>query len=97
MEVKNMSKSIYGVVDSGVFGLRIVTGIVTGVQYTKTKPLFKIEYKDGSVWTDKVADNKDDLFKLMNVTPLEEVEKLLDLKIKFDVKEQIKGTLNKNE
>lgn len=83
MEIELMNKPIYGVVDRGIFGVRVVTGIITGVQFTDNLPLYKIEYKDGSVWTDKVTDNVEKLLELMSVIPLKNIPNLLVLKTKF--------------
>lgn len=83
MEVKLMSMPVYGVVDRGIFGVRVVTGIITGVQFTENLPLYKIEYKDGSVWTDKVTTDVNELLQLMQVTPLDSITKLLPLKTNY--------------
>jgi len=35
--MKNMGLPKYGVIDSGLFGFRIIAGMVTGIRYTEDK------------------------------------------------------------
>lgn len=67
---------LYGVVDRGIFGLRIIYGIVIGVQYTSNKPKYCIASDNSSVWTDNVSDSPEGLIELLNIpTPTEIVNK----------------------
>lgn len=73
----------YGVIDNGVFGSRIVTGIVTGLRFTENEPLYELSFGKNSWWTSQIADNTDDLFKFFNLAPLERVKDTHGLQIKF--------------
>jgi hypothetical protein len=39
--MKNIGKPRYGIIDSGLFGIRIVSGIITGIRYTEENQFMK--------------------------------------------------------
>jgi hypothetical protein len=82
MESK-INKPLYGLVDRGVFGVRIISGIVIGVQYTAKEPLYCIATENSSVWTSVVADDIDGLVKLLNIPSPKEILAKSKLNINF--------------
>lgn len=83
--MENIGKPKYGLLDSGIFGLRIVAGIVTGIQYTEDKPLYQIRFGKDCWWSSKIADSPEELIKFFELASLERIEKTHELKIKFNV------------
>ena len=82
--MNNIGKPKYGVIQNGVFGTRIVTGIVTGIRFTEDKPVYELSFGKDKWWTSDVTDNKEDLFKLLKLTPLNRVVETNTLKIKYE-------------
>lgn len=81
--MENISKPKYGIVDSGLFGARIVAGIVTGVRYTEDLPIYEISFGSTKVNTSKIADSPEEIFKMLNLASLERIKETHGLKIKF--------------
>ena len=42
--MENIGKAKYGIIENGIFGTRIISGIVTGVRYTEDKPIYEISF-----------------------------------------------------
>lgn len=82
--MKNIGKPKYGVIQNGVFGTRIVTGIVTGIRFTEDKPVYELSFGKDKWWTSDVTDSKEDLFKLLKLTSLNRVIETNTLKIKYE-------------
>lgn len=82
--MNNIGKPKYGVIQNGVFGTRIVTGIVTGIRFTEDKPVYELSFGKDKWWTSDVTDNKEDLFKLLKLTSLNRVVETNTLKIKYE-------------
>lgn len=68
-----MDKPIYAVVDAGVFGARIIAGIIIGIQFTNKKPVYCIGFGKNSVWTSNIAHNKEELLGLLEIPDLDKV------------------------
>lgn len=81
---KNMSQPRYGIIENGIFGTRIIAGIVTGIRYTEDKPVYELSFGKDKWWTSQIAENKDDLFKELNLASLERVKETHGLKIKYE-------------
>lgn len=79
-----ISKPVYGVINSGIFGAQIITGVVTGIQYTEEKPIYQISFGKSSWWTSVITEDKEQLFELLNITSLERVKETHGLKIKYN-------------
>lgn len=79
-----MKKPVYGIVDNGLFGLRIVSGIVTGIRYTEDKPVFEVSFGKDRWWISSVAQSKEELIGMFDLAPLERVNETHGLKIKYD-------------
>lgn len=81
MEHLNTAK--YGILDSGLFGARIISGIVTGIRYTEDKPMYEISFGKSSWWTSEIAETPEELFKALNLASLDRIRETHGLKIKF--------------
>ena len=81
--MKNIGKPKYGIVDSGLFGVRIISGMVTGIRYTEDKPMYEISFGRDKWWTSEIADTPEEIFKLLKLAPLDRVEKTHGLQIKY--------------
>lgn len=82
--MKLLQKPVYGLIDNGIFGVRIISGIVTGIRYTEDKPVYEISFGKNTWWTNEVTESVEDLLKMINIAPLERVKDTHGLKIKFD-------------
>lgn len=81
--MENIGKPKYGIIDNGIFGSRIISGIVTGVRYTEDKPYYEVSFGRDKWWTSEIADNTEDIFKALKLTSLEKVRETHGLKIKY--------------
>lgn len=79
-----MNLPMYGVIKNGIFGYQIVSGIITGIRYTEEDPVYEISYGSNKWWVSKIADNKEDLFELLNIASLSKIKATHGLKIKFE-------------
>lgn len=82
--MENIGKPKYGVIDSGLFGLRIVAGMVTGIRYTETVPEYEIRFGKNTWWTSKIADTPEEIVKFFELAPLERVKQTHGLMIKYE-------------
>lgn len=64
---------VYSVIETGIFGLRVICGVIIGVQLTNNEPRYCIGYEKNSYWVNKVALNKDDLLNMLQVPNLSDV------------------------
>ena len=80
---ENVGKARYGVIENGVFGTRIVAGIVTGIRFTETEPVYEISQGSDKWWTSIITDKIDDVIKALKIESLDIVEKKSELKINF--------------
>ena len=77
-------KPKYGLIDSGIFGVRIVSGIVTGIRYTEDKPVYELSFGKDKWWTSEITDNIEDIPKMLKLVSLERVKETHGLKIKYE-------------
>lgn len=82
--MENIGKPKYGILENGTFGNRIVSGIVTGIKFTESNPIYEISFGKDKWWTSEISDNTDELFKLLKLAPLERVKETHGLKIKYN-------------
>ena len=82
--MNEFGKPKYGIVENGIFGTRIVSGIVTGVRFTEDKPLYELSFGKDKVWTSDITDNVDDLPKMLKLVSLERIKETHGLKIKYN-------------
>ena len=87
--MKNIGKPRYGVIDNGLFGLRIISGIVTGIRYTEDEPVYEISFGHDKWWTSSIYEKIEELtdYETLQLAPLERIIETHGLKIKY-------GTLN---
>lgn len=78
-----MGKPMYGIIDSGSFGLRIVSGIVTGIRHTEDKPMYELSFGKNSWWSSQITDKVEELGSMFNLVSLERVSETHGLNIKF--------------
>lgn len=83
MENKNIGKPKYGIIENGIFGTRIISGIVTGVSYTEGNPIYEISFGKDKWRTSEITESIDDIFKVLKLAKLERVEETHGLKIKY--------------
>ena len=69
---------------TGYFGVRIVSGIVTGVRFTEDKPIYELSFGKDKWWTSEITDNIEDIFKVLNLVSLNRVKETHGLKIKYN-------------
>jgi len=84
--MENIGKAKYGVIENGIFGTRIVSGIITGIRFTEDKPFYEISFGKDKWWTSEITDNIDDIFKVLKLVSLERVTETHGLKIKYLIK-----------
>jgi hypothetical protein len=83
-EDKHIGQPRYGIVDNGMWGLRVVSGIVTGKRYTEDKPLYEISFGKNSWWTSELCEDPSEILKFFNLASLDRIRETNGLKIKFD-------------
>jgi len=81
--MENIGKPKYGILDNGIFGVRIISGIVTGIRYTEDEPVYELSFGKNKWWTTEITDNVDDIFKALKLAPLERVAQTHQLSIKY--------------
>jgi hypothetical protein len=82
--MNNIGMPKYGIITNGIFGTRIVSGIVTGVRFTEDKPIYELSFGKDKWWTSEITDNIEDIFKVLNLVSLERVKTTHGLKIKYN-------------
>lgn len=83
MNNSNIGKAVYGIIDNGIFGVRIVSGIVTGVSYTENNPIYEISFGKDKWRTSKITYDINKVIEMCNIADLNRVEKSHNLKIKY--------------
>lgn len=79
-----MGKPKYGIINSGIFGVTIVSGIVTGVSYTEDKPVYELSFGKDKWKTTEITDSLDEVFKALKIVSLDRIKETHGLKIKFN-------------
>lgn len=70
--------------ENGIYGVKIVTGIVTGIKFTEDKPIYELSNGKDKWQTSEITDNLEDVFKALKIVSLEKLKETVKLKIKFD-------------
>lgn len=81
--MSNIGKAVYGVVDRGVYGLKVYAGIVIGVEFTEDLPIFTILSGNNKVKTTLICYNKEEVLEQLNLTPLERIQSINSFKLKY--------------
>ncbi len=82
--MKHLKEARYGIIENGIFGTRIISGIVTGVRFTDDKPFYEISFGKDKWWTSEITDNLEDILKALKLVSLDRVKETHGLKIKFE-------------
>lgn len=82
-QMEHIGKPKYGIIENGVFGTRIVAGIVTGVRFTEEKPVYEISFGKDKWWTSEITDSVDEVFSALKIAPLDRVKEAHGLKINY--------------
>ena len=84
METK-INKAVYGLADRSTFGVRIISGIVTGVSYSEDfPPKYEITFGKNKTWVDKITESKEELITLLEIADLKRVKETHNLKLKYN-------------
>ena len=84
METK-INKAVYGLADRSTFGVRIISGIVTGVSYSEDfPPKYEITFGKNKTWVDKIVESKEELITLLEIADLKRVKETHNLKLKYN-------------
>ena len=84
MESK-INKAVYGLTDRSIFGVKIISGIITGVSYSEDyPPKYEITFGKNKTWVDKIAESKEDLITLLEIADLKRVKETHNLKLKYN-------------
>lgn len=86
--MENIGKPKYGIIDSGLFGLRIVAGIVTGIRYTGSKPVYELSFAKDKWWTSELAETPEGIASKIKLASLEKIKETHGLQIKFGSKNE---------
>ena len=81
--MENIGQAKYGIIENGIFGTRIIAGIVTGVRFTEDKPMYELSFGKNKWWTFEITDNTDDIFKALKLASLDRVKETNGLRIKY--------------
>ena len=82
--MENIGKPKYGILGSGLFDVRIVSGIVTGIRFTEDKPVYELSFGKNKWETTEITDNQEDIMKALKLAPLERIRETHGLKIKYN-------------
>ncbi len=82
--MENIGKPKYGIIDSGLFGVRIISGIVTGIRYTNDKPIYEISFGQNKWWTPEIVESLEEIIKILKLTSLDRIKESHGLQIKYE-------------
>lgn len=81
----NIGHACYAVIDSGLFGVRIVSGIITGIRYTADKPLYCIQMGKDMWWSSDIFFNRENVADYIGLADLDRVRESHVLIIKYNL------------
>lgn len=84
MNNENIGKPVYALINSGVFGFSVVSGIVTGVDYTEDKPVYTIKFGKNSWTSPNIAHTSEELISMLKLPSLERIKETHGLIIKYN-------------
>lgn len=79
-----IGKPAYGIVDNGIFGARIVAGIITGIRLNEDKPLYEISFDKNSWWVKDITDNREELLNMLKIAELDTIRNSANIKLKYN-------------
>lgn len=85
LQIKNkLGQPLYGMIENGLFGTKIVSGILTGVRFTEDKPVYEISFGLNKWWCSEIAYTIPDLLKPLKLADLNRIKETHGLKIKYN-------------
>ncbi len=69
-----IGKPVHAIDNKGTFGMRIISGVIIGIEFTHNKPKYCIGFGDNSVWVNNVAETKEELLEQLNLPNLDDVK-----------------------
>lgn len=83
--ISKVSKPHYGVIDNGVFGTRVVVGIITGFKFTENnKPVYELTLGANNYWTSDVTTDKNDILDLLKIGDLTYIHEAHKMQLKYN-------------
>lgn len=58
--------------------------MVTGIRFTEDKPLYEISFGKDKWWTDEITESMEEIYKTLELAPLERVKQTHGLLIKYN-------------
>jgi hypothetical protein len=80
---------VYALIDSGTFGFRVVTGAITGINFTKSEPELHIVSLQYSGWSkgNMVTTDRAELLEMINIPDIGHKHQPAIVSIKFPTRE----------
>lgn len=80
---EHIGKPCYALIDSGLFGARIVAGVITGVRYTESDPLYCIQMGKDLWWSSTIFFLRESVVDYIGLADLDRVQESHGLMIKY--------------
>ncbi|HSE99786.1 MAG TPA: hypothetical protein VLA48_02730 [Nitrososphaeraceae archaeon] len=95
--LKHIGQPRYAIIDAGLFGVRIVSGIVVGFRFTEEEPIYEIAFGRDKWWSSIITDNTDDIISHLKLGSLERIRESHKLSIKYETNEDYMNYLAGNK
>jgi hypothetical protein len=82
--LKNYGKPRYGLLGNEKFEFRIVSGIVTGIEFTEGEPIFKLSFDKNTYSTSRIFETSQQLIDSLKLPTLNQIDITHNLSIKYD-------------
>lgn len=69
-----IGKPVHAIDNKGVFGLRIISGVIVGIEFTFNKPKYCVGFGNNSVWVNAVAETEEELIALLKLPKLDNIK-----------------------
>ena len=82
--ISKIGKAHYGVIDNGAFGVKIVTGIVTGFTFEETsKPNYQLTLGANKYWSKDITIEKDQILDFLKIADLQKVKESYIMQLRY--------------
>jgi hypothetical protein len=82
--ISKIGKAYYGVIDNGAFGVKIVTGIVTGFTFEeKTKPNYQLTLGANKYWSQDITTIKEEILDFLKIADLQKIKESHIMQLKY--------------
>jgi len=71
-----IGKPVHAIDNKGTFGIRFISGVIIGIEFTHSKPKYCIGFGNNSVWVNSVAETKEELIEQLNLPNLDKVKEI---------------------